>query len=106
MLNGVFRRTGRIGRSARCEQPAVASKEMFETQIGLKVSCGGGDSVIVIQAVAGQFERLRLLLPFQSVDVERPQVPRSADHVSSIGVEMLSGHGPHLGGTRLERTQI
>ena len=67
----------------------MTREEKFEAEIGGEVAGGRGDAVFVVEAVAGERERLRLLLPLEGFDVEIPEIPTCLRDVSGVGVEML-----------------
>src|SRR5215813_1024998 len=69
MIGAIERIRGRTWR----QQAAVASKEMFEPEVGHKLTFRGcRRATIVLRAVANKNERLRSALPFQRVRVESP----------------------------------
>ena len=60
MLYRMVGRIKRIGGRAGSEQPRVAGEKEFEAKIGGEMSGRCGNAVVVVSAVAGQDERLRL----------------------------------------------
>ena len=50
----------------------MSGEEVLDTQIRLKMSRGGGNSIVVGRPVANQLQRLWLSLPFQGIHVEGP----------------------------------
>src|ERR1700739_3145084 len=67
----------------------MASEEMLEAKIGLKMASGCGDSLLVGWAIANQHQRLTFLCPLQRVHVEGPEVALCFHDERSVLVEML-----------------
>src|SRR5258708_6622431 len=68
----------------------MASEKVLEAQVGHEVSRRRGKAVGILQPVARQHQRLRLVLPLQALDIEPPQVPFSARDGRRVRVPMLA----------------
>src|SRR6266404_6324925 len=84
----------------------MPGEKMFEAQVGHKVPCTRGKSTIIFQPVAGQHQRLRLVLPAQALDVESPEIPFPAHDVRRVRVQVLHRHRRNFGGACMDRPQI
>src|SRR5882724_5645594 len=84
----------------------MPGEEMFEAQVNSEVACAGCHAIVVLRTVAGENQRLGLVLPFQRFDVETPEIPFRGRDVGGIRVEMLRGERGDFRGSVAESLEI